>query len=132
MLGEKPKITTLDDIGTRYEHYVELRELFAEGVEVVKKALEYQPTNTMNQRRFESLSHAVAEVDRRIEVLAGYEEHSSRWSRFGRELDAIKASPKKLTEGSNVTKEVKPEEKPLPPCPNRTGEDYEAPHGYSC
>jgi hypothetical protein len=134
MLGDKPKVITLADLGTRYDHYAELREIFADGVEVVKQAIIYQPMNEMNKRRLESLQHAVNEIDRRIEVLSGYEEHSARWSKFGRELDSIKPiQTALLTEGFDVVPQVESKEvKPIPPCPNRTGEDYEAPNGYSC
>lgn len=129
MLGEKPKILSLDDVGTRYEHYQELRELFSDGVEVVKTAMTYQPDNAVSKRRLESLQHAVNEIDHRIEVLSGYDEHANRWSKFGRELDSIKPNVTALSEGSNVqnpevTPEVKPEIKPLPPCPNRNRTDY--------
>ena len=132
MLGEKPKILTLDEVGTRYNHYQELRELFAEGVEVVKQAMVYQPTNELNKRRAESLQHAVNEIDHRLEVLAGYGDQASRWSKFGRELDSIKPNvTKQLSEGSNVPNEIKSEVKPLPPCPNRTIEDNQEPPDYS-
>lgn len=126
MLGEKPKILSLDDVGTRYEHYQELRELFSDGVEVVKTAMTYQPDNAVSKRRLESLQHAVNEIDHRIEVLSGYGEHANRWSKFGRELDSIKPNVTTLlSEGSNVQNpEVKPEIKPLPPCPNRNRTDY--------
>ena len=125
MLGEKPKILSLDDAGTRYEHYRELRDLFADGVEVVKTAMTYQPDNAVSKRRLESLQHAVNEIDHRIEVLSGYGEHANRWSRIGRELDSIKPNVTALSEGSNVQNpEVKPEIKPLPPCPNRNRTDY--------
>ena len=132
MLGDKPKILSLDDAGTRYEHYRELRDLFADGVEVVKTAMTYQPDNTMNKRRLESLQHAINEIDHRLEVLAGYEDQASRWSKFGRELDSIKPNvTKQLSEGSNVPNESKSEVKPLPPCPNRTIEDNQEPPDYS-
>lgn len=125
MLGEKPKILSLDDVGTRYEHYQELRELFSDGVEVVKTAMTYQPDNAVSKRRLESLQHAVNEIDHRIEVLSGYDEHANRWSKFGRELDSIKPNVTALSEGSNVQNpEVTPEIKPLPPCPNRNRTDY--------
>lgn len=125
MLGEKPKILSLDDVGTRYEHYQELRELFSDGVEVVKTAMTYQPDNAVSKRRLESLQHAVNEIDHRIEVLSGYDEHANRWSKFGRELDSIKPNVTALSEGSNVQNpEVTPEVKPLPPCPNRNRTDY--------
>ena len=135
MLGEKPKILSLDDVGTRYEHYQELRELFSDGVEVVKTAMTYQPDNAVSKRRLESLQHAVNEIDHRIEVLSGYDEHANRWSKFGRELDSIKPNVTALSEGSNVqnpevTPEVKPEIKPLPPCPNRNREDIKNSNDY--
>ena len=126
MLGDKPKILSLDDTGTMYEHYRELRDLFADGVDVVKTAMTYQHDNKMNKRRLESLQHAVNEIDHRIEVLSGYDEHANRWSKFGRELDSIKPNVTVLlSEGSNVQNpEVKPEITPLPPCPNRNRTDY--------
>ena len=133
MLGEKPKILTLDDVGTRYNHYMELRELFSEGIEALKQTMTYQPNNEVGKRRVESLQHAVNEIDHRIEVLAGYADHAHRWSKFGRELDSIKPNVTVLSEGSNVQNpEVKPEIKPLPPCPNRNSEDNETPTDYCC
>ena len=132
MLGEKPKILTLDDVGTRYNHYMELRELFSEGIEVVKQTMTYQPNNDVGKRRGESLQHAVNEIDHRIEVLAGYADHAHRWSKFGRELDLIKPHKTELLEGYNVP-EVKQETlKPLPPCPNRDIKDNETPSDYTC
>ena len=133
MLGEKPKILTLDDAGTRYNHYMELRELFSEGIEALKQTMTYQPNNEVGKRRVESLQHAVNEIDHRIEVLAGYADHAHRWSKFGRELDLIKPHGTELLEGYNVQNpEVKPEIKPLPPCPNRNSEDNETPTDYCC
>lgn len=136
MKDEKPKVLSLYDIGTRYEHYQELRGLFADGVEVITTAMTYQPDNAVNKRRRESLQHAVNEIDHRLDVLSGYEEKAGRWSNFGRELDSIKPNVT-VSEGSNVQNaevkpEIKPEIKSLPPCPNRGGEDNETPTGYCC
>ena len=132
MLGEKPKILTLDDVGTRYNHYQELRELFSEGIEVVKQTMTHQPNNDRSKKRMESLQHAFNEIDHRIEVLAGYADYAHRWSKFGRELDSIEPHKTDLLEGSNVPEVKQEQDRPLPPCPKRDSEDRQEPYDYTC
>jgi hypothetical protein len=105
------KVPSLGELGTRYTHYMELREIFSDGVEILKNAIAVHASEA-DEKRVQSLQHAAEEVDNRLEVLAGYEVRMSRWGSIADEIDNIPAVPKplSLTEGSNVKseKQVKP------------------------
>jgi hypothetical protein len=117
MTETKPKIPTLDDLGTRYQHYQELRELFAEGVEILNNALSYCK-NKPDEERKASLQHAVNEISNRMEILSGFEGAMGRYGNIAKEINAIERQ-KLLTEGSDGSEESKKLEKSLPSCPNR-------------
>lgn len=122
-LDDKPKIQTLEDIGTRYEFYMDLREIFADGVEILKNVLSVHPSET-EKRRIESLQHAVDEIDNRLEVLAGFEVKMTRWGLIAREIESV-YQQKLITESSNEKPE-KPEVKSRPE-PHRNRTDYKKP-----
>jgi hypothetical protein len=120
-LNDKPKIQTLFDVGTRYTHYMDLREIFADGIEILKNAMAVCESE-VDKKRIESLQHAVNEIDNRLEVLAGYEEKMTRWGSIAAEIDGLYV-PKQITENSHV----KPEIKSSRPYTNRNRTDYKKP-----
>jgi hypothetical protein len=104
-------IQSLDDAGTRYQHYQELREIFSEGVEMLK-GMQACHKGESESKRQASLQNAVNEIDNRISVLAGYEERMSRWGKIATAIDAIPVkaivAQQLLTEGVHGTKETNP------------------------
>ncbi len=93
-------VLSLDDVGRRYDHYMELREIFAEGVEIIKNSQRINKNET-NALRQKSLQHAVDEIDNRLEILSGYNGAMGRYGVVGKEIEAIP----RLTEGSNAKQE---------------------------
>jgi hypothetical protein len=119
---EAKEVINLDDIGRRYDHYMELREIFAEGVEILKNSLAVSHSLT-SVVRMKSLQCAVEEVDGRLNTLSGLIRFTDRWSNLAKEVNEIPRT-NLLSEGSNgkQVKEVEEQKekfKPLPPCPNR-------------
>jgi len=58
----------LMETGTRWEHYAELLDLFAEGIEVLKRGNFRTPADRSQQVRLE---HAVEVISGRLDFLAG-------------------------------------------------------------
>jgi hypothetical protein len=115
---EAKKVINLDDIGRRFDHYMELREIFAEGVEILKNSLAVGH-NLTSVVRMESLQCAVEEIDGRLNTLSGFIRFTDRWSKLAKEINDIPRT-NLLSEGSNGKPEDKQEKfKPIPPCPNR-------------
>lgn len=72
----------LQETGTRWEHYSELRELFACGIEILKNLSVKSPTDREKQKKLEG---AVELLDGRINLLADYHFHTT----YGSKLRAI-------------------------------------------
>jgi hypothetical protein len=128
---DPPKIMRLEEVGTRYDHYMELKEIFADGVEIVKGALSIHST-VADRARLISLQNAVQEIENRLEVLSGYREKMTRWGTLGTTIDAIPVHKDgllstQIPEGSNV----KPEVKPNYPNPFRNRKDSQGPPDFA-
>jgi hypothetical protein len=115
------KIIDLDEVGTRYRHYSELREIFSEGVAILRNAEKLQ-SSEQSKKRIVSLQCAADEVDNRLGVLSGFEKHMGRWGTIAKEINSIERT-NLLTEGSNEVEGVKKveiepihtsEDRPLP------------------
>jgi hypothetical protein len=124
-----PRLPDLREIGSRYSHYAELRDVFADGVEVVKSALKYHESAS-DRERLVSLQHAVKEIEGRLATLSNFDDIAVSWGRLGREIDGIQVmSKKQLTEGIDAAQPRN--EKSLPPCPKRHPNDNQEPPAYT-
>ena len=86
----------LSHVGTRYEHYQELRELYAEGAEILRNLspnLKFDKDYT-KQKLFEEM---VKLIDGRLELLGNYRDACFK---IGRVVDAIPVT-KRLTDGGH-------------------------------
>jgi hypothetical protein len=92
-------------VGTRYSHYLELREAFAEGVQIMKNALEYHSSDA-DKLRLQNLQIAVNYIDKRIEFLSEYDKHASQFSAFARDLNSIPPAPPPNRRLPEVSSEV--------------------------
>ena len=130
-INEPPKkLPDLREVGTRYAHYAELRDVFADGVEVVKSALKYHESAS-DRERLISLQHAVKEIEGRLATLSNFDDLAVSWGKLGREIDAIQVmSQKQLTGGENESKKPR-NEKQLPPCPKSHPSDNQEPPMYA-
>ena len=123
------RLPDLREVGSRYSHYTELRDVFADGVEVIKQALKYHESAS-DRERLISLQHAVKEIEGRLATLSDFNDLAVSWGKLGREIDSIQVmSKKQLTEGNDASQPRN--EKQLPPCPDRTKSDNQEPPAYT-
>jgi len=97
----------LEEVGSRYSHYMELREAFAEGVQIMTNALEFHGSDS-DRMRLKRLQHAVDAIDRRMEFLAEYDTHASQFSKLAHALNTIPPIPRpeQLAEVSDSTRKA--------------------------
>jgi hypothetical protein len=89
-----PERPDLMEIGTRYNHYMELRELFAEGAEILSRLspqLKYDGDYTKQKL----LEETVKLIDGRMELLGNYRDACYK---IGRVVDALPVQ-KRLSDG---------------------------------
>jgi hypothetical protein len=122
------KPPSLDEMGSRYSHYAELRDIFADGVVVMNNALSYHK-NAEDIKRRDSLQCAVNEINNRLDTLSGFESATAYYGSVARQVNAIPVPPM-LTEGKTDASQPR-NEKPLPPCPDRTKGDNQEPPAYA-
>ena len=79
----------LQDTGTRFDHYMELKEVFMLGIEVIK-GMRPGFASDIDKTTKVKLEHAVEVINKRIEYLSDYGDKAARWSDFGRQIDLIK------------------------------------------
>jgi hypothetical protein len=130
-INEAPKKPpSLDEVGTRYAHYCELRDVFADGVVVMNNALSYHK-NAEDLKRRDSLQCAVNEINNRLDNLSGFESATAYYGSVARQVNAIPVPPiqKRLTEGNDASQPRN--EKQLPPCPDRAKGDNQEPPTYA-
>ena len=125
------KPPSLDEVGTRYAHYCELRDVFADGVVVMNNALSYHK-NTEDTKRRDSLQCAVNEINNRLDTLSGFESATAYYGSVARQVNAIPVPPiqKRLMEGKTDAPQPR-NEKQLPPCPDRAKGDNQEPPAYT-
>ena len=69
---ELEKMFPLDGVGTRFDHYSELREVFADGIEIMtNRRAEHR--STADVIKLAELKAAEKLIAKRLEVLSGYE-----------------------------------------------------------
>ena len=84
----------LDEKGTRWEHYTELRDLFSDGVEVMKNAQQSFKTPKDARMQFE-LEAAVSLINKRLDILSGFERKTMYSAELPTALRAIDIERKK-------------------------------------
>ena len=129
-INEAPKNRrVLMRVGSRYSHYCELRDVFADGVVVMNNALTYHK-NAEDIKRRDSLQCAVNEINNRLDNLSGFESATAYYGSVARQVNAIPVPPMQLTEGKTDASQPR-NEKQLPPCPDRTKGDNQEPPAYA-
>jgi hypothetical protein len=98
----------LTELGSRYSHYMELRDAFAAGVEIMKNALEFHSSES-DTKRMNNLQNAVTLINKRVEFLADYEKTASQFSAFARDICDLPAIPPDDPRLPEVSDEVRKE-----------------------
>ena len=95
----------LYEMGTRVDHYLELRDLFLEAVQVLKDLNPSYRTDTdeANIARFQNAADAIWG---RISHLSDYVNETVYGSKMQEEIDLIGRNRKLLTEGSNASEQA--------------------------
>lgn len=70
--NELEKLYPLDELGTRFQHYSELREVFAEGIEILMNVSEIHKSSS-DVIKLAELKSAEKMIAKRLEILSGYE-----------------------------------------------------------
>ena len=98
--------------GTRYDHYVELREAFATGVEIIKN-LSSQDVAMDAKRKL--LEGAIEAINGRLNALSKYYSEMVYNSKLRREVESAHTLPKKLLMETNyASQEVPTDQRPSP------------------
>ncbi len=82
-MAEERKGKSLQDVGTRYRHLTDLRDLWADGIETLSRIKPAYKTES-DTNLLKSLTTAVVMLDRQVEVLTGY---SAAEFKMGREIN---------------------------------------------
>ena len=75
----------LEEMGTRFEHYIELKDLFETGIEIIRNLRNHATPG--DEIKSIKLIHAVEMIGYRIDVLSGYSAQSNYGSDLSREID---------------------------------------------
>lgn len=78
----------LQEVGTRYDHYMELRDAFATGIEVMVHALEIHKS-VSDLQRLEKLKSTVELINSRVNYLADYDKKMAPYGDIAKEVKAI-------------------------------------------
>lgn len=82
---KEPKPKDLMELGTRYDHYVELRESWLEAIEDIKK-IDDQNKSSSDYTILERLSIGVSLIEKRLDRLSQFD---TKRFELKRQLDAI-------------------------------------------
>jgi hypothetical protein len=91
----------LEGIGTRFEHYNELREVFADGIEVLTNMQAAHKT-AGDEVKLNELKAAEKLITKRLEILSGFEQKTSYSSNLAvtcREIEIGRLKNKLLLKG---------------------------------
>jgi len=96
------KKLNLQETGTRYDHYMELREVFMDGIDVLTRMNQSFISEADKAVKIK-LTNAVEMITRRLDNLSDFADKTTTYSDLARQirLAGIHRAPQ-LTEGSNV------------------------------
>jgi len=78
----------LDEVGRRYDHYMELKEVFLLGIDVIDR-MNQNYLSEMDKETRKKLVTTVEMIERRIAYLCNYSSNASGYSDLAREIDRI-------------------------------------------
>ena len=78
----------LEGVGTRYEHYGELRELFALGIQIIE-GMDAKYKTKSDLEKLTKLRGAIELIDHRVNLLSGFDQANNFSSNFAMGLRVI-------------------------------------------
>jgi hypothetical protein len=85
---DKPVKLELTEEGTRFDHYMELRDTFAEAVVSLENSLKLED-NLTTRENVKKLQSAVNLIEARVNFLSDFARLTTRYSSLGQAIDAI-------------------------------------------
>lgn len=105
----------LMETGTRYSHYMELKEVFLLGIDVIDRMNQSYVSDTDKKMKAD-LTTTVGMIEKRLAYLVSYSTEASQYSDFGREIDRIQPHrTPQLTAGSPNEQTPKSQQNPNRP-----------------
>jgi len=96
------KRMNLQEIGTRYDHYMELREVFMDGIDVLTR-MNQSFVSDADKAVKHKLTNAVEMITRRLDNLSDFADKTANYGDLARQVRlAGKHVTPLLTEGSDV------------------------------
>lgn len=103
---DKPAKLDLVEQGTRFDHYMELRDTFAEAVVALENSLKLEE-NLTTRENIKKLKSAVDLIEGRVNFLSDFSKLTTRYSTLGQTLDAIAPNrPLQLVEVGESTRKA--------------------------
>jgi hypothetical protein len=78
----------LEEVGRRYDHYMELKEVFLLGINVIDR-MQPRYVSEADKTTKRELETAVKMIDKRLSYLTDYSTATSNYSDLAREIDRI-------------------------------------------
>lgn len=107
--SELEKLYPLDETGTRFQHYSELRELFADGIEILTKCLPAH-RSPGDDEKLKKLKAAEELIAKRLELLSGFERQTVWNAKLPSTLRAIEVE--RQNRKSQLLLKAKPDDEP--------------------
>lgn len=82
-VGARPN---LRELGTRYDHYMELKEVFLLGMDVIERMNQSFVSDADRVTKLK-LSYAVEMINKRLDYLSDFVDKTSHWSSIAREVN---------------------------------------------
>lgn len=92
----------LDETGTRFQHYNELRELFDTGLNILNNVIAGGKATTTDREMRVKLTNAIFLIDARLLLLGNFDKTTGYSSSIRKQVDSIPRTLQ-LTEGTNDT-----------------------------
>ncbi len=101
-IGSRPN---LRELGTRFDHYQELKEVFLLGIDVIDRMQQGLLSESDKLTRVK-LTHAVEVINKRLDYLSDFAQETDGYSKLARDINSL-PRPKPMLLSTGV-----PDEKP--------------------
>ncbi len=126
VMDSNGKRINLQEKGTRYDHYMELRELFLDGIDVLTR-MNQSFISEADKVVKTKLQHTVEMITRRIDNLSDFADKTANYGDLARQINLVGKHVTPLTDGgkTDAIPEPKVADKPNRP-EDETGETTNA------
>ena len=117
VMDSNGKRLNLKEMGTRYDHYMELREVFMDGIDVLTR-MNQSFISDADKIVKTKLTHTVEMITRRLDNLSDFADKTANYGDLARQINLVgKHVTPQLTDGGKS--DAKPEQPQTTDRPNR-------------